>query len=129
MAQLFSLGHIRAMKYIPHTKHDWLRFLQFLFKAYLIVYPIVDVIATEISRSYSRQFRSVFTFQVRAEVEKAHILECFGIAYLVCFIVLIAATLNQFIKHQWQPAIASVIFIAGTIIFWILCFPVFEYAR
>ena len=117
------LGHIRAMKHIPHTKQDWLCLLQFLFKAYLIIYPIVAVISTVISKSYPRQFRSLFTFQVREEIEKAHILECFAVAYLVCFIMLIVATLNQFIKHQWQPAITSVLFIAGTIIFWVLCLP------
>ena len=117
------------MNYFPHTKQDWFRLLRFLFKAYLTIYPIVAVISEMISRSYSRQFRRVFTFQVRAEVEKAHILECFAIAYLVCFIVLIVATLNQFIKHQWQPAITSVFFIAGTIIFWVLCLPMIAGAK
>jgi hypothetical protein len=117
------------MKYIPHTKQDWLRFLQILFKAYLIIYPILEVVATVISRSYSRQFRSVFTFQVRAEVEKAHILECFVIAYLVCFIMLIADALHHFVKHQWRPAITNVLFIVGSIIFWVLCLPALAEAR
>jgi glycopeptide antibiotics resistance protein len=66
---------------------------------------------------------------VREEIAKAHILECFAIAYLVCFIMMIVAALNQFIRHQWQPAIRIVLFIAGTIIFWILCLPMLAEAK
>jgi hypothetical protein len=117
------------MKRIPHTKQVWLRYLPFLLKAYLVIFPIAAVITTIISSSYPRQFRMLFTFQVRAEIEKAHILESLAILYLVCFVGLFVAVVFQFIAHPRQLAITSVLVLAGTIIFWVTCFSIFGGAK
>jgi hypothetical protein len=49
--------------------------------------------------------------------------------YLVCCIVLIVAAMIQFINQQWRPAMTSVLLIAGTIIFWVVCLPMLAEAR
>jgi hypothetical protein len=100
------------MRAFPSNRREWLAFLFFSFKAYVVTAPVFFFVWDAVRSGHGN-----FHGDIRADFAA-------GIAagYLICLLFFIIATLVQFIGHRRDAALASFLFVVAIIVilyFWL----------
>ncbi len=98
------------MNVVPKCKLDWLRFLLFPFKAYLVIWSLAVVIVS-----------AWFPFHARLEMQQGNVI---GLAFMVSVAVMSIAAAIQLCARQWRAAITSILFVLGTFVCWFISEPI-----